>query len=128
MGNYALWSNPSTCPCRNFNNWPGLSDLNRGTWSPKHENIYAHYVSLKGLAAPYSAGWVRISRPEGNDNTDEQGYGTLIYPLNPTLPGPFNGGPYKITAVTSRLALGVVGCTASPCPPLHHRPFRALPS
>jgi hypothetical protein len=68
--------------------------------------------SLMGLNAPFAADWVRITRPGGNDFTDEQGYGMLIYSLNPTLPGPYNGGPHIITAINSGLALGVAGGSA----------------
>src|SRR5258708_11087927 len=52
MGNYALSSNPSTCPCGHFNNWPGLSHLNPGPWSPKPATIYPHYPTLNCLSTP----------------------------------------------------------------------------
>ena len=54
----------------------------RGNQAPIYESIYAHYVSLEGLAAPWSCQRVMELRPEEwSGNGDSLGWGTLLYAL-----------------------------------------------
>ena len=46
---------------------------------PIFEQIYNHYVNRKGLAAPYTERAAKSIRPEGADNADHPGFGTLAY-------------------------------------------------
>ena len=57
----------------------------QGNGTVGYELIYAHYVSLEGLAAPYTEQRVMDLRPEGwSGNGDSLGWGTLLYALPTT--------------------------------------------
>jgi len=46
---------------------------------PIFEQIYHHFANRMGLAAPYTERAAKSIRPEGSDNADHSGFGTLAY-------------------------------------------------
>ena len=68
-----------------------ISTTGRGTIRPCWEMIYNHYVNRMGLAAPYSAQFAAVARPEGGGGDygpnsggyDQLGFGTLTYTRDP---------------------------------------------
>lgn len=58
-----------------------ISDKGRGQLRPLYEQVFAHYVVLKGLNAPYIEQAVKKIRPEGvgRPGADHPGYGTLFF-------------------------------------------------
>jgi hypothetical protein len=65
-----------------------VSSGSRGSFRPDNELIYNHYVNVLGLAAPYTTAARNSHSPEGaSGNSDELGFGTLIYSRGPVAPG-----------------------------------------
>jgi hypothetical protein len=68
-----------------------ISANGRGTIRACWEMIYNHYVNRMGLAAPYSAQFAAVARPEGGGGDygpnsggyDQLGFGTLTYTRDP---------------------------------------------
>lgn len=58
-----------------------ISDKGRGSLRPLYEQVYAHYVGLKQLRAPYIEAAVKKVRPEGagHPGADHPGFGTLFF-------------------------------------------------
>lgn len=58
-----------------------ISDKGRAQLRPLYEQVFAHYVTLKGLSAPYVKQVVNKIRPEGagRPGADHPGYGTLFF-------------------------------------------------
>lgn len=58
-----------------------ISDKGRGSLRPLYEQVYAHYVGIKQLKAPYVEAAVKKIRPEGagNPGADHPGFGTLFF-------------------------------------------------
>jgi len=58
-----------------------ISDKGRGQLRALYEQVYNHYVILKGLKAPYTAQAAAKLRPEGpgKPGADHPGYGTLFF-------------------------------------------------
>ena len=58
-----------------------ISDKGRGSLRPLYEQVYAHYVGLKQLKAPYVKAAVKKIRPEGagHPGADHPGFGTLFF-------------------------------------------------
>jgi hypothetical protein len=63
----------------------GTGTAAAGTGSPRPcwELIYNHYVSRKGLSAPWTKALVDKMRPERADGGDQPGLGTLLYARDP---------------------------------------------
>jgi len=60
---------------------------------PIFEQIYNHYINRMGLAAPYTERAAKSIRPEGADNADHPGFGTLAYSRGQASdPGPSQPG------------------------------------
>lgn len=58
-----------------------ISDKGRGSLRPLYEQVYAHYVGVKQLKAPYVEAAVKKIRPEGagHPGADHPGFGTLFF-------------------------------------------------
>ncbi|MCF3108292.1 alginate lyase family protein [Niabella sp. CC-SYL272] len=58
-----------------------ISDKGRGALRPLYEQVYAHYVGVKRLKAPYVEAAVKKIRPEGagHPGADHPGFGTLFF-------------------------------------------------
>jgi hypothetical protein len=58
-----------------------ISDKGRGQLRPLYEQVFAHYMVLKGLNAAYVEQVVKRIRPEGagGPGADHPGYGTLFF-------------------------------------------------
>jgi hypothetical protein len=69
-----------------------ISTNGQGTLRPCWEMVYNHYVNRLGLAAPYSAQFATLVRPEGGGGDygpnsggfDSLGFGTLTYTRDPS--------------------------------------------
>jgi hypothetical protein len=67
-----------------------IASAGRGDQRPVWQLFYNHYVTLKGLEAPYTAMFAKQMRPEGGGGDygpnsggyDQLGYGTLTYTLS----------------------------------------------
>ncbi|MEQ1859280.1 MAG: LamG-like jellyroll fold domain-containing protein [Chthoniobacteraceae bacterium] len=71
----------------------------RSGFIPIYEQIYNHYVNIKGLAAPYSKLVAELLRPEDRPHTEYHpsqvdwfGLGTLTFTLDPIATGAVPGG------------------------------------
>ena len=79
---------------------PVISANSRGDTRPAWDLIYNHYVNLKGLAAPWSAQYAALVRPEGGGGNygpnsggyDQLGFTTLTASLDPITLGADPGG------------------------------------
>jgi hypothetical protein len=68
-----------------------ISSSGRGDTRPIWELVYNHYVNRRAVAAPYSAAYAALVRPEGGGGDygpnsggyDQLGYGTLTATLDP---------------------------------------------
>ncbi|CAN5398179.1 hypothetical protein BH10PLA1_BH10PLA1_01260 [soil metagenome] len=68
-----------------------VADRSRGQARPGWERLYNHYVSLKGIDAPYTTEFLKKVRPEGGGGNygpnsggfDQLGFGTLTASLDP---------------------------------------------
>ena len=77
-----------------------ISSNSRGDQRPAWDLIYNHYVNCKGVAAPWSAQYAALMRPEGGGGNygstsggfDQLGFGTLTASLDPIAPGTPPGG------------------------------------
>jgi hypothetical protein len=58
---------------------------------PNWDLIYSHYVSRKGLSAPWSKAMLDKIRPERVDGGDQPGIGTLLYARDPVPAAPPSG-------------------------------------
>jgi hypothetical protein len=75
---------------------PGIAPGGRGDGRPTWELVLNHYVSRKGLAAPYSAQFAAKLRPEGGGGNfgpnsggyDQLGFGTLTFTREPQVQNP----------------------------------------
>jgi hypothetical protein len=76
--------------CDNVNQ-TAISATGRGDIRPIWELVYNHYVNRRGLAAPSTAAFAAMVRPEGGGGDygpnsggyDQLGYGTLTFTLDP---------------------------------------------
>jgi hypothetical protein len=57
----------------------GTAVAGMGSSRPNWELIYHHYVSRKGLSAPWTEAMLGTMRPERADGSDQPGLGTLLY-------------------------------------------------
>jgi hypothetical protein len=57
----------------------GTAVAGLGSFRPNWELIYHHYVSRKGLSAPWTEAMLGKMRPERADGGDQPGLGTLFY-------------------------------------------------
>ena len=61
----------------------GTAVAGLGSYRPNWELIYHHYVSRKGLSAPWTEAMLVKMRPERADGGDQPGLGTLFYTRDP---------------------------------------------
>jgi fibronectin type 3 domain-containing protein len=72
-----------------------ISSASRGDIRPGFETIYNHYVNIEGLAAPYTAAYAAMVRPDGGGGNygstsggfDQLGFNTLTDTLEPIAQG-----------------------------------------
>ncbi len=107
---YARYNLGSDVPYFSFNNCennyqPGVSPAGRGNGRPTWDLIYNHYANGKGVAAPWSAQFAAVMRPEGGGGNyggggglDQLGFTTLTSSLDPIAP---NTPPTGLTATSS---------------------------
>lgn len=69
----------------------GLAAAGTGSRRPCFERIYHHYVSRKGLSAPWTKAILDQMRPERIDGGDDPGMGTLLYTRSAVPPAPPTG-------------------------------------
>lgn len=77
-----------------------IAEAGRGSDRPVWELVLNHYVSRKGLAAPYSALYAAKLRPEGGGGNfgpnsggfDQLGFGTLTFSREPQVESPTPSG------------------------------------
>jgi hypothetical protein len=94
----AKYNLTNTVPYVTYNNCDNvnqtvISTNGRGTIRACWEMIYNHYANRMGLAAPYSAQFAAVARPEGGGGDygpnsggyDQLGFGTLTYTRDPNL-------------------------------------------
>lgn len=94
----AKYNLTNTVPYVTYNNCDNvnqtvISTNGQGTIRPCWEMIYNHYVNRMRLAAPYSAQFAAVARPEGGGGDygpnsggyDQLGFGTLTYARDPNL-------------------------------------------
>lgn len=93
-------NNSNTVPYVTYDDCNGdyqnvISANSRGDQRPAWDLIYNHYVNLKGVAAPWSAQYAALMRPEGGGGNyggnsggyDQLGFTTLTASLVPIAPG-----------------------------------------
>jgi hypothetical protein len=62
-----------------YSNWKIISATSRGRFIPIYQMAYHHYVTIKGLAMPYTAKVIEKVGPEGFDR-DQPAFGTFLFP------------------------------------------------
>ena len=78
---------------------PGIASGGRGNIRPGWDMLYHHYVNRMGLAAPYTADYAAMVRPEGGGGDygstsggfDSLGFTTLTHSLDPIASGAVPG-------------------------------------
>jgi hypothetical protein len=90
-------NDPSTLPFVPYTGvWgTGLAPAGTGSTRPCWERIYHHYVSRKGLSAPWTQAMLERIRPERIDGGDDPGMGTLLYTRSAAPAAP----PTGLTAI-----------------------------
>ncbi|MDR7151820.1 hypothetical protein J2W49_003796 [Hydrogenophaga palleronii] len=86
-------TDPATMPFAPYTGVHGKGTAAAGTGSrrPCFERIYHHYVSRKGLSAPWTKAILGEMRPERIDGGDDPGMGTLLYTRSAAPPAPPSG-------------------------------------
>lgn len=86
-------TDPATMPFAPYTgvHGTGLAAAGTGARRPCFERIYHHYVSRKGLSAPWTTAMVEQMRPERIDGGDDPGMGTLLYTRPAAPPAPPSG-------------------------------------
>lgn len=100
-----------------------ISASGRGTLRACWEMIYNHYVNRMGLAAPYTAQFAALVRPEGGGGDygpnsggyDQLGFGTLTYTRDPSgvVPPAVPSEPTGLTASATACGLARLTWNAS---------------
>src|SRR3989344_1988769 len=86
-------TDPATMPFVPYTGVHGTGTGAAGTGArrPCFERIYHHYVSRKGLSAPWTKAILDQMRPERIDGGDDPGMGTLLYTRSAVPPAPPTG-------------------------------------